>query len=148
MSTSTALLFAAPGPSHVLVVDDDPILHFALAQAAGIRDEDLVPLAPDDEDALLRRPGTIGFEYSIPFTSVRTIAERLRWMIPRTPVVAFVANVREVAARCVEAGVPVFGVGAPVEHVDGEEQRRVARLFVIDDGQPSLLPELAPDSVG
>jgi hypothetical protein len=146
MSTSTALLFAAPGPSHVLVVDDDPILHFALAQAAGIGDEDLVPLSPDDEEALLRRSGTIGFEYTLPFTSVRTIAERLRWMIPKTPVVVFVANVRDVAKRCVEAGIPVFGVGSPVEHF--AEDERVARLFVIDDGQPSLLPELAPDSVG
>ena len=146
MSTSTALLFAAPGPSHVLVVDDDPILHFALAQAAGVRDEDLVPLRPDDEEALLRRPGTIGFEYTLPFTSVRTIAERLRWMVPRTPVVVFVADVRAVARRCIEAGVPVFGVGVPMD-VPMLDDRRVARLFVIDDGQPSLLPELAPDSV-
>ena len=45
-------------------------------------------------------------------------------------------------------GVPVFGVGEPVDPFGGDDERRVARLFVIDDGQPSLLPELAPDSVG
>lgn len=142
---SSALLFASPGPSHLLVVDDDPILHFALAQASHVEENDLVPLAPEDEEALLHRPGTIGFEYAIPFTSVRTIAERLRWMIPRSPLVVFVADVAQVAKRCIEAGIPVFGVGAHAEPND--EGRRVAKLFVLDEGRASLLPEPVPESM-
>ncbi len=57
------------------------------------------------------------------------------------------ANVRDVAAMCVAADVPVFGIDAPVEG-SGEEERFVARPSAIDDGQPSLLPDLAPDPVG
>lgn len=143
--SSAVLLLSAPGPSHLLVVDDDPILHFALAQATHVDEADLVPLAADDEAALLHRPGTVGFEHRIPFTSVRTIAERLRWMVPRAPLVVFVADVAAAAQRCVEAGVPVFGVGESIDPRD--DDRRFARLFIVDDGRGSLLPEPIPEPI-
>jgi two-component system, response regulator, stage 0 sporulation protein F len=97
--------------ARVLVVDDEPVLRFAMAEL--LRDEGYTVDEAGNgavalEQAIAHKPDIVLFDYAMPVYDGPALVEGLRLVMRPVPILIGVSAIRESKAWCVDHGVPIF----------------------------------------
>ncbi len=97
--------------SHFVLIDDDPLLETALADALGVDARTFLRLAPGLAETLVLQPGAVGFECEVARARIGDVERQLRAVMEplRGTHFVVVTDVAQVRARCEERQVPVLG---------------------------------------